>query len=229
MLAPLLSFGAGILSNMWADERQEDAQQFSAQQFATRYQTTVKDLEAAGLNPALAYSQGGGTPPSSSAVSANMPDVGASLTQSKLASAQIANIEADTENKAAQAELINAQAAAARGSAWQSLANVEKIDADVRKIKAETENIPDEGRRIRAAVNALAEQAALDAQRGETQVSIRREIEAKIRKLMAETGKVGAETKLLNFDIEAADNLGNLGRYGKEGRIVLDVIRELRR
>ncbi|WNK13175.1 MAG: DNA pilot protein [Microvirus sp.] len=37
---------------------------FSANQFATRYQTTVKDLEAAGLNPMLAYGQGGGSPPS---------------------------------------------------------------------------------------------------------------------------------------------------------------------
>ena len=37
---------------------------FNAQQFATRYQTTVKDLEAAGLNPMLAYGQGGGSPPS---------------------------------------------------------------------------------------------------------------------------------------------------------------------
>lgn len=41
-----------------------DANQFNAQQFATRYQTTVKDLEAAGLNPMLAYGQGGGSPPS---------------------------------------------------------------------------------------------------------------------------------------------------------------------
>jgi hypothetical protein len=40
------------------------ANQFNAQQFATRYQTTVKDLEAAGLNPMLAYGQGGGSPPS---------------------------------------------------------------------------------------------------------------------------------------------------------------------
>ena len=41
---------------------------WSAQQFATRYQTTVKDLTAAGLNPMLAYTQGGGSPPTAQPV-----------------------------------------------------------------------------------------------------------------------------------------------------------------
>lgn len=41
-----------------------DSNQFNAQQFATRYQTTVNDLKAAGLSPMLAYGQGGGSPPS---------------------------------------------------------------------------------------------------------------------------------------------------------------------
>jgi len=61
---------AGGLFSFIGGERRNDAQAeqaaianaFSAQQFATRYQTTVKDMAAAGLNPMLAYSQGGGPP-----------------------------------------------------------------------------------------------------------------------------------------------------------------------
>ena len=63
----LIGAGSSIYGENQANKRAVDlanqANQFSAQQFATRYQTTVKDLEAAGLNPMLAYSQGGGSPP----------------------------------------------------------------------------------------------------------------------------------------------------------------------
>lgn len=50
-----------------AQQNQAAANAFSAQQYATRYQTTVKDLQAAGLNPMLAYGQGAGSAPSSAA------------------------------------------------------------------------------------------------------------------------------------------------------------------
>lgn len=55
-------FGAEQQNRRAADAA-EQAQGFSAAQFASRYQTTVKDMQAAGLNPMLAYSQGGGFSP----------------------------------------------------------------------------------------------------------------------------------------------------------------------
>ena len=59
VLAPVLSFMGTQSQNDQSAANQASANQFSAQQFATRYQTTVKDLEGAGLNPMLAY---GATP-----------------------------------------------------------------------------------------------------------------------------------------------------------------------
>lgn len=67
-IGSLIGGGLGLIGQNKANEANEammnQANAFSAQQFATRYQTTVKDLEAAGLNPMLAYGQGGGSPPS---------------------------------------------------------------------------------------------------------------------------------------------------------------------
>jgi hypothetical protein len=74
VVAPLIGGAAGLIGGTQANNANWDIAQannnWSAQQFATRYQTTVKDLQAAGLNPMLAYGQGGGTPPSAQSVPA---------------------------------------------------------------------------------------------------------------------------------------------------------------
>jgi len=118
----------GLLNNSAASSRQADAQDFSAEQFATRYQTTVKDMQAAGLSPMLAYGQGGGSAPSSSAASSSgFPDLGSLAMQSKMNAAQVANVEADTKNKDAQADLIRAQTGQATASSWESQARTELV------------------------------------------------------------------------------------------------------
>jgi hypothetical protein len=98
---------------------------WSAQQFATRYQTTTKDMQAAGLNPMLAYSQGGGSPPTAQSYQAQNPmssaveayhqsaqrDVMAEQIQNM--KEQNKNIQADTHVKDEQAKLIASQKLAA--------------------------------------------------------------------------------------------------------------------
>lgn len=63
----LVSGGLGLLGSSLTNDANSAnaaaANAMSQQQFETRYQTTVKDMQAAGLNPMLAYSQGGGSPP----------------------------------------------------------------------------------------------------------------------------------------------------------------------
>jgi len=94
---------------------------WSAQQFATRYQTSVNDMQKAGLNPMLAYSQGGGSPPTAQQVQFQNPVASAlegyhrsverdqMRQQIDLSKAQANNVNADTAVKNAQASLIAEQ------------------------------------------------------------------------------------------------------------------------
>lgn len=219
----------GVLNNYFAGQRQDDAQDFSAKQFATRYQTTVQDMQKAGLNPMLAYSQGGGNAPTSSAASASgFESLGSTINQAKLTSAQVDNIEAQTR-------LANAQAAAAEATALpQAQATLEKTLGEVgltasqnAKVQSETQNniaqlnnIKSENERIMRASEMLYQQANLLSQQQLTE--IQRE-----RVLRAQAAKYVSETALNNLDLDAADKLENSGRLGREVKPFFDMIRSL--
>ena len=106
---------------------------FNAQQFATRYQTTVKDLQAAGLNPMLAYGQGAGSPIAGQAAPVNVPaprqNVLASASEGFLNARQNA---ADIKLKDEQANATNAQAEVNRTQALNQIANTAKAVQDTK-------------------------------------------------------------------------------------------------
>ena len=106
---------------------------FNAQQYATRYQTTVKDLEAAGLNPMLAYSQGAGSPIAGQQANVNVPaprqNVLSSASEGYLNARQNA---ADIKLKDEQANATNAQAEVNRTQALNQIANTAKLEQDTK-------------------------------------------------------------------------------------------------
>lgn len=125
LFSALGSIGSGLLDNLFANRRQEDQQAFNAQQFATRYQTTVKDMQAAGLNPMLAYSQGGG-----SGASSGIGSSSGSMTQA---------YSAYQENQR-QRELLDAQKAQLDSQAQLNSANAAKALEDARSARIDADN-----------------------------------------------------------------------------------------
>lgn len=225
MLGPLLAVGTTLLGHALAKDRQSDAQDFSAEQFKTRYQNTVADMKAAGLNPMLAYGQGGGSPPSSSAASASTHDAGSSYSQErqvnlneKMNSAQVANVEADTAVKLEQAALARAQTAQAMSSANQADAAVTKIGQEVMNLKEQFKNIPLEGNRLKMLVEQLFQSSELMMQQNLTQEQVRDHYRAMI-------GKLKNETDLLDLDLDAAKSLDNIGREYNQLKPIVDLIR----
>lgn len=228
-LSAAASFFGGERRNAAQADQAASANAFSAQQFATRYQTTVKDMQAAGLSPMLAYSQGGGAPPSGqqAAMSDTMTpavDAGRSAymakAQADVLRAQVENVEADTVAKRASAGLIEAQTGAAGASADQSRSQIAVNEANFSKIVAEVKNVPKEGDRLDQMVEMLASQANLMREQGLTQGAIRASTAATIQKLIR-------ETSLLDLDISAANALDNLGRSSKQLEPIVSIIRSL--
>lgn len=206
----------------------EAANTFSAQQFATRHQTTVNDMKAAGLNPMLAYSQGGGSPPSG--VQANVPaNSGAAAVsgyqaakvnqaQADLLEAQSENVKEDTRNKAVMPWLTMAQTDAAGASASSSRANVNFLEVQAEKIKHEIKNVPKEGNRLDALVRQLGASYELLLAQGKTQA----EATQQMRWLAVKTMLEG---DLLGLDIKAASVFDNLGREASQLKPIIDIVR----
>ena len=84
---------------------------------ATQYQTAMEDMRKAGLNPILAYKQGGAGVPSISAPSAGRPDIAGSLARLTSSHAQAEKTKRELKLMDAQEDQIKALANKARKEA----------------------------------------------------------------------------------------------------------------
>lgn len=212
LIPAALSYLGGQARNKQQAASADAANQFSAQQYATRYQTTMKDMQAAGLNPMLAYQQGAGSSPSGQQA----------IYQDTLSPAV----------SAYQAErLQKSQADANTASADRAYKEIDVMDSTIKKIDSETRNLDNVQDQLKAVVQNLSEQNSNLRKQGENLDKQNEVMTKTIEKMVFEIKNIdyqalghAADNTLKNFDIDAAKSLGNLGRNSREVKPILDVL-----
>lgn len=232
----LIQAGASLLGGIQRNTSQQDqaraANEFSAQQFATRYQTTVKDMEAAGLNPMLAYSQGAsGQPSGQQAVMTDYlsPAVSAyqNSNQQLLQEAQAEQARSSASLNARQERLVNATVEKTVQEIKNLSATEDQVRATIDNLYVQQKNLLQEGENLKVQERVLTITAEKILAEAHLIVNQDRKVDLEKALLRVEKQLREAQVKLSNMDVSAGEKFDNLGRDYKQVAPIIDLLKSL--
>jgi len=224
MWQALASIGGDLLGGLFGNSAQRSAnrtnimlnrenREWQERMSNTSYQRAVTDLQAAGLNPMLAYSQGGASSPQNTAARVEPVDSfakGISSAGAKAAQTiQLENVRADTLLKQAQAtKTVEEAKTSATEASWAERErhyNLERTKKEIELVISRFHLTDEQAKQVRAMLPLIAEAT-----------------QTRTAMMKAQTNSATQTGRILEWDAKTLDSLGEVG--SKSGSKFLESI-----